>query len=127
MRLGARLVFLGINARTERTCRSFKYPETYGLIFERIRSELSMEENCRISHLLRNPIAYPRLIWLEPFLTSLVIGFDDHYTARRHRHDRKNLLLHLQSLAQDHPWLRRPHCSPWPLLHKARAGNTSRA
>ena len=80
--------------------------------------------------LLGIPIAYPRLLWLENLLTSPVIGpirflskcfsvaggffnrfdgeveilddLDDHYTARRHRHERKDLLLRLQSLAQDH-------------------------
>ena len=108
--------------------------QTYDLIFERVRRELSFEgSNCKITHLLLLlgiPIAYPRLNWLENFLTSPVIGpirflskrfgvaggffnlfdgqveilddLDDHYTARRHRQERKDLMLRLQSLAQDH-------------------------
>lgn len=132
MRLGARLAFLGVDARAERTRRRVNYPETYDLIFERVRSELSLGGS-KITHLivlLGIPIAYPRLVWLENFLTSPVIGpirflskrfgvacgffnqfdgqveilddLDDHYTARRHRRERKDLLLRLQSLAQDH-------------------------
>ena len=80
--------------------------------------------------LLGIPIAYPRLSWLENLLTSPVIGpirflnkrfgfgggffnqfdgqveilddLDDHYTAHRHKRERKSLLLRLQSLAYDH-------------------------
>ena len=80
--------------------------------------------------LLGIPIAYPRLTSLENILTSPLIGpirflskrfgvanglfnhfdgqveilddLDDHYTARRHRQERKDLLLRLQSLAQDY-------------------------
>lgn len=133
MRLGARLAFLGIDARTERTRQRVNYPETYDLIFERARSELALGGKCKITHLivlLGIPIAYPRLTGLENFLTSPMIapirflskrfgfaaGFfnrfdgrveilddlDDHYTARRHRNERKDLLLRLQSLAKDH-------------------------
>lgn len=79
--------------------------------------------------LLGIPIAYPRFTWLENILTSPLIGpirflskrfgvgggffngydgqveilddLDDHYTARRHRQERKDLLLRLQSLARD--------------------------
>ena len=133
MRLGARQCFLGIDARTERTRHMVNYPETYDLIFERVRAELSAAGKGAIAHLivlLGVPIAYPRLIWLENIFTSPVIGpvrflskrfgvagglfnhfdgqvdllddLDDHYTARQHKRERKDLIIRLQDLAQDH-------------------------
>ena len=133
MRLGARCAFLGIDARTERTRHMVNYPETYNIIFDRVRRELSTAVKGAVTHLivlLGVPIAYPRLIWLENIFTSPIIGpirflskrfgvagglfnhfdgqvdllddLDDHYTARQHKHERKDLMLRLQSLAQDH-------------------------
>ena len=131
MRLGARVGFLGIDARTERTRHRVNYEDTYDIIFNRVRSELSSSPG--ISHLivlLGVPIAYPRLAWLESIFASPIIGpirflskrfgvgggffnhfdgqvdllddLDDHYTARQHKHERKSLVLRLQSLAHDH-------------------------
>lgn len=133
MRLGAHVAFLGLDARTERTRHQVNYPETYDLVFERMRSEFSAAGKGGITHLillLGVPIAYPRLIWLENIFTSPIIGpirflskrfgiagglfnhfngqvdllddLDDHYTARHHKHERKELMLRLQALAQDH-------------------------
>lgn len=133
MRLGARIGFLGIDARMERTRHQVNYPETYDTIFERVRSELASAGNKEITHLLvllGVPIAYPRLIWLENIFTSPIIGpirflskrfgvagglfnhfdgqvdllddLDDHYTARQHKGERKDLMLRLQALAQEH-------------------------
>lgn len=130
MRLGARIAFLGVDARTERTRHQVNYDSTYDLIFNRVRSELSNSKE--INHLivlLGVPIAYPRLAWLENIFTSPIIGpirflnkrfgvaggffnhfdgqvdllddLDDHYTARQHKHERKDLILRLQSLAQE--------------------------
>ena len=134
MRLGARMGFMGIDARTERTRHQVNYPETYDLIFERLKSELSSASAGpnRMTHLivlLGIPIAYPRLIWLENIFKSPIIGpirflskrfgiagglfnkfdgqvdllddLDDHYTARQHKKERKELLLRLQSLAEE--------------------------
>lgn len=134
MRLGARMGFLGIDARTERTRHQVNYPETYDLIFERLKSELSSASAGpnKMTHLivlLGIPIAYPRLIWLENIFKSPIIGpirflskrfgiagglfnkfdgqvdllddLDDHYTARQHKKERKDLLLRLQSLAEE--------------------------
>ena len=126
--LGARIAFLGIDARTERTRHQVNYPETYDLIFSRLTDELSSKP--RLNHLvvlLGIPIAYPRLAWLETILKSPIIGpirflnkrfglagglfnhfdgsvdllddLDDHYTARQHKHERRDLVLRLQSLA----------------------------
>jgi hypothetical protein len=131
MRLGKRIAFCGIDARTERTRRQVNYPETYDLIFERIRRELRLA-NGQIRHLillLGVPIAYPRLAWLENILQSPVIapikllnkrfglagGFfnqfdgkvdllddlDDHYTARHHKEERKELMLRLQDASKE--------------------------
>lgn len=63
-RLGARMAMLGIDARTERTRRQVNYPETYKLIFDRLRSELKAAASSGqpIQHLillLGIPIAYP--------------------------------------------------------------------
>jgi PhoD related phosphatase len=63
-RLGARMAFFGIDARTERTRHQVNYPETYLTIFERLRKELraAAESSNPIQHLiilLGIPIAYP--------------------------------------------------------------------
>jgi hypothetical protein len=135
IRLGARLAFVGIDARTERTRHQVNYPETYDLIFQRVRSELSSAAAGpnKITHLivlLGVPIAYPRLVWLENIFKSPIIGpirffskrfgvagdlfnkfdgqvdllddLDDHYTARQHKHERKQLILSLQALAEEY-------------------------
>lgn len=134
-RLGARIALLGIDARTERTRHQVNYPDTYDLLFQRVRSELSAPStpNGKITHLillLGIPIAYPRLAWLENIFTSPIIGpirllnkrfgiagslfnkfdgqvdllddLDDHYTARQHKKERKELLLRLQALSKDY-------------------------
>ena len=127
--LGARIAFVGIDARTERTRKQINYPETYDLIFQRLDRELS--ENPNIKHLillLGIPIAYPRLQWLENIFRSPIIGpirflnrrfglagsffnrfdgqvdllddLDDHYTAHHHKAERKSLMLRLQQVAK---------------------------
>ncbi|KAG6017207.1 hypothetical protein E4U54_008046 [Claviceps lovelessii] len=133
-RLGARMAMLGIDARTERTRHQVNYPETYELIFGRLRSELSQAANSGrpIKHLillLGIPIAYPRLTWLENILRSPIIGpikflnrrfgvggglfnqfdgsvdllddLDDHYTAKTHKLERRNLIEELQRVAAE--------------------------
>ncbi|KAF2143717.1 uncharacterized protein K452DRAFT_357346 [Aplosporella prunicola CBS 121167] len=127
--LGARIAFLGVDARTERTRHQINYPETYDLMFNRVASEL--EANKEIKHLillLGVPIAYPRLQWLENIFQSPVIGpirfmnkrfglagglfnhfdgqvdllddLDDHYTAHQHKAERKELVLRLQEISK---------------------------
>ncbi|PSN61804.1 hypothetical protein BS50DRAFT_592740 [Corynespora cassiicola Philippines] len=129
--LGARIAFLGIDARTERTRHQVNYPETYQLLFDRLDKE--MTANKELKHLillLGVPIAYPRLQWLENIFTSPLIaplkllnrrfGFggalfnqfdgnvdllddlDDHYTARQHKHERRDLIHKLQNIAKKH-------------------------
>jgi len=130
--LGARIAFLGIDARTERTRHQINYPETYQLIFDRVEREISAS-NGALKHLvllLGVPIAYPRLQWLENIFQSPIIGplrflnkrfgfaggffnhfdgqvdllddLDDHYTAHQHKKERKMLIQKLQTLAHEH-------------------------
>lgn len=130
-RLGARIGFFGIDARTERTRHQVNYPETYELIFSRLRRELSAAPE--INHLvvlLGIPIAYPRLTWLENVFASPIMGpikflnkrfglaggvfnhfdgsvdllddLDDHYTASAHKKERRELVQRLQSLASEY-------------------------
>lgn len=129
MRLGARIAFLGLDARTERTRHQINYKDTYELVFSRVQSELSAAKEIKhLIVLLGVPIAYPRLAWLENIFNSPIIGpirflnkrfgvaggffnsfdgqidllddLDDHYTARQHKHERKALMVGLQALAQ---------------------------
>lgn len=132
MRLGRRIAFIGIDARTERTRHQINYPETYELIFKRLERELSASKG-EIKHiivLLGVPIAYPRLVWLENFFTSPLLGplrflnrrfgvggdlfnhfdgqidllddLDDHYTSRHHKRERRELIQHLQRIAKQY-------------------------
>jgi hypothetical protein len=131
-RLGAGVAFLGIDARMERTRHQINYPETYNKIFERLDYEVNASPGQirHLILLLGVPIAYPRLIWLENILTSPLISpirflnkrfglagglfnhfdgqvdilddLDDHYTARQHKKERKDLILRLQRFAKAH-------------------------
>ena len=129
--LGARVAFIGIDARTERTRHQINYPETYDLIFGHAARQISASKGA-IKHLillLGVPIAYPRLQWLENILQSPIIGpirflnkrfgvagsffnqfdggvdllddLDDHYASHNHKKERKNLVHRLQTLAKD--------------------------
>ncbi|KAI1359645.1 hypothetical protein F5Y08DRAFT_70561 [Xylaria arbuscula] len=78
-KLGARIAFMGIDARTERTRHQVNYPETYDLIFNRVQTELGQAANAgrpfrHLILLLGIPIAYPRLTWLENIFSSPVIA-----------------------------------------------------
>lgn len=130
--LGAKMAFLGIDARTERTRHQINYPETYQLIFDRVLREIAAS-NGALKHLvllLGVPIAYPRLQWLENILQSPIIGpirflnkrfgfaggffnhfdggvdllddLDDHYTSHQHKKERKMLIQKLQTLSHEH-------------------------
>ncbi|AEO65883.1 uncharacterized protein THITE_152620 [Thermothielavioides terrestris NRRL 8126] len=78
-RLGARIAFLGIDARTERTRHQVNYPATYDAIFTRLKQELQAAASSgrpfkHLILLLGIPIAYPRLTWLENIFSSPVMG-----------------------------------------------------
>jgi len=129
--LGARIAFAGIDARTERTRHQINYPETYKALFDRLDREYTANKDLKhLILLLGVPIAYPRLIWLENILQSPLIapikflnkrfgfagGFfnqfdgkvdllddlDDHYTARSHKTERRELIQMLQSFSKKH-------------------------
>ncbi|KAI1209411.1 uncharacterized protein F4807DRAFT_426637 [Annulohypoxylon truncatum] len=78
-KLGARIAFMGIDARTERTRHQVNYEETYDLIFNRVREELGAAQAAgqpfrHLILLLGIPIAYPRLTWLENVFSSPLIA-----------------------------------------------------
>jgi hypothetical protein len=132
MRFGPRIAFVGLDARTERTRHQVNYPDTYDTIFARLETEMSQSPGTikHLIVLLGVPIAYPRLAWLEQIFQSPLIaplrllnkrfgiagGFfnqfdgnvdllddlDDHYTARQHKHERRELLQRFQKLSQEH-------------------------
>lgn len=128
--LGKYIAMLGIDARTERTRHQVNYPETYDLVFRHTEEKLAASHGSikHLILLLGIPIAYPRLQWLENILGSPIIGpvkflnkrfglaggffnqfdgkpdllddLDDHYTARTHKHERKELILRLQNISK---------------------------
>ncbi|KAF2738934.1 hypothetical protein EJ04DRAFT_7686 [Polyplosphaeria fusca] len=129
--LGARIAFVGIDARMERTRHQINYPDTYNLIFDRMNKEFAANKNLKhLILLLGVPIAYPRLQWLENIFSSPLIapikflnkrfGFggslfnkfdgnvdllddlDDHYTAHQHKHERRELIERLQAFSKKH-------------------------
>ncbi|KJR89915.1 transcription factor btf3 [Sporothrix schenckii 1099-18] len=78
-KLGARMAFVGLDARTERTRHQVNYPETYEQIFSRLTAEFRVAAAADepIKHLillLGIPIAYPRLTWLENVFSSPLLG-----------------------------------------------------
>ncbi|CAK7273943.1 hypothetical protein SEPCBS57363_005909 [Sporothrix epigloea] len=78
-RLGARMAFLGLDARTERTRHQVNHPETYEQIFARLTAEFraaaAVDEPIKhLILLLGIPIAYPRLTWLENVFASPLLG-----------------------------------------------------
>ncbi|KAI5285554.1 hypothetical protein KEM54_000481 [Ascosphaera aggregata] len=130
MRLGRRIAFLGVDARTERTRHQVNYPETYDALFSRAAQEIQASQG-QIKHLillLGVPIAYPRLYWLENLFQSpamapirllnkrfgvggeffnkfdgqvdLLDDLDDHYTCKHHKLERKDLMQRLQKLSR---------------------------
>jgi hypothetical protein len=130
-KLGARIGFLGIDARMERTRHQINYRETYDLIFNRLDYEYNQDPNLKhLILLLGVPIAYPRLQWLENIFASPIIapfrllnrhfgfggGFfnkfdgavdllddlDDHYTTKHHKSERRRLVQDLQNFSQAH-------------------------
>ena len=130
-KLGARIGFLGIDARMERTRHQINYRETYDLIFNRLNYEYKRDPNLKhLILLLGVPIAYPRLQWLENIFASPIIapfrllnrrfGFggsvfnrfdgqvdllddlDDHYTTKHHKVERRRLIEDLQGFSKAH-------------------------
>ncbi|RPA86097.1 hypothetical protein BJ508DRAFT_411655 [Ascobolus immersus RN42] len=77
VRLGPEIIFLGIDARTERTRKMINTESTYDLVFDRVAREIKEAGEGVIKHLillLGVPIFYPRLVWLETILQSPLFG-----------------------------------------------------
>ncbi|WLF80994.1 hypothetical protein PVL30_004788 [Lodderomyces elongisporus] len=78
MRLGKEISLLGVDCRTQRKLKQINEPETYKIIFDRLKKELSDETNKgETKHLLVMlgvPILYPRLVWLETLMSSPVFA-----------------------------------------------------
>jgi PhoD related phosphatase len=129
--LGARIGFMGIDARLERTRHQVNYPETYDMIFKRLQEMYTANKNLKhLIVLLGIPIAYPRLQWLENLFRSPIIGpirflnkrfglaggffnkfdgavdllddLDDHYTTRLHKSERRLLIQRLQEFSKEY-------------------------
>jgi PhoD related phosphatase len=129
--LGARIGFMGIDARLERTRHQVNYPETYDLLFKRLEDVYTQNKSLKhLILLLGVPIAYPRLQWLENIFASPIIGplrflnkrfgfaggffnkfdgqvdllddLDDHYANRHHKVERKELINRLQDFSKEH-------------------------
>ncbi|KAL7266373.1 hypothetical protein RUND412_011084 [Rhizina undulata] len=89
-------------------------PETYDLMFDRLKTELTGEEGRNVRHLvilLGVPIAYPRFLWLENIIKSPLMGtvrflnrddLDDHYCAHPHKLERNAFILRLQEFSCTH-------------------------
>ena len=129
MHMGKHVAFLGLDCRTERRQDEIVTPDTYDIVLERCRREISEGETKHLILLLGIPIAYPRLVWLENVLTSRAMdpikalgragifkgGFlnkfdggveilddlDDHWTAKNHKHERNDFILDLQDLSAE--------------------------
>nr|POE49535.1 uncharacterized protein CFP56_50452 [Quercus suber] len=128
MNLGRKVVFLGLDCRTERMRDEILSQDSYDIIFDRCRDEIYKGETKHLIVLLGVPIAYPRLNFLENILTSKVMdpikalgrtgmlgGFvnkfdggveilddlDDHWTAKHHKAERNWFIQELQELAAE--------------------------
>ncbi|RKF53168.1 Uncharacterized protein OnM2_108019 [Erysiphe neolycopersici] len=77
-KLGARISFLGIDGRTERTQIRINYQETYEKIIRKLHEDLfAVRSSSPVQHLivlLGIPIAYPRLNWLENLFRSPAVA-----------------------------------------------------
>ncbi|PIA17252.1 hypothetical protein COEREDRAFT_41337 [Coemansia reversa NRRL 1564] len=124
--LGPYTVALGPDTRYERSIKQIIEPETYDMIFDRLRR---LPQSVR--HLvvfLGVPIVYPRLTYIEKALSGIKsmgltkIGFiakqraivniwgepelsddmNDHWTSEVHMEERKKFVLRLQEFARRH-------------------------
>jgi hypothetical protein len=128
-KLGARIGFIGIDARTERTRHQINTLETYARLFDRLNQEYKNDSNLRhLIVLLGVPIVYPRLLWAENLIAGgmfaplrainrrwgfadglfnkfdgqvdLLDDLDDHYTNRHHKTERRELIERFQRFAR---------------------------
>ncbi|KAL3489634.1 hypothetical protein BJX62DRAFT_151643 [Aspergillus germanicus] len=120
MSLGDGITFLGIDCRTERMSDEILSEHTYDLIWDRCHREIARGETKHLIVLLSIPVAYPRVAMVKNILNSrrslgkagLFGGlvnrhgarieiYDDHWTAKHHKSERKYLIEDLQDLAAE--------------------------
>jgi hypothetical protein len=63
--LGRSVAFLGLDCRTERRHNEILSPETYDKVLDRLEKDIIKGETRHLIIMLGNPLAYPRMIWLE--------------------------------------------------------------
>jgi hypothetical protein len=72
--LGKRIVFYGLDCRTERTIKRICTPDAYDRMFTRLETEVGKAaDTTHLILLLGVPIAYPRLVWAERLLNRKTI------------------------------------------------------
>ncbi|KAJ0420062.1 hypothetical protein BJY00DRAFT_301710 [Aspergillus carlsbadensis] len=120
MSLGDGITFLGLDCRTERMSDEILSEHTYDLIWDRCHREIVRGETKHLIVLLSIPVAYPRVAMVKNILNSrqslgkagLFGGlvnrngarieiYDDHWTAKHHKSERKYLIEDLQDLAAE--------------------------
>ncbi|KAL4941556.1 hypothetical protein BDV06DRAFT_178954 [Aspergillus oleicola] len=120
MSFGNGISFLGLDCRTERMCDEIISDRTSDLIWDRCHREIVKGETKHLIVLTSIPLAYPRVAMVKNILNSRqslgkaglfgglinrhgakVEIFDDHWTAKQHKLDRKYLIEDLQDLAAD--------------------------
>ncbi|KAI9375979.1 hypothetical protein BJX61DRAFT_24501 [Aspergillus egyptiacus] len=117
---GGGIFFLGLDCRTERMYDEILSEQTYDLIWNRCHRGLDKGEAKHLILLSSIPIAYPRVAMLKNILNSrhslgkagLLGGlvkrhgskveiFDDHWTSKHHKNERRFLIEDLQDLAAE--------------------------
>ncbi|KAL4910586.1 hypothetical protein BDW74DRAFT_141426 [Aspergillus multicolor] len=120
MSLGNGISFLGLDCRTERMYDEIISEHSSDLIWDRCHREIVKGETKHLVVLLSIPIAYPRVAMVKNILNSrqslgkagLLGGlvnrhgakveiFDDHWTAKQLKSERKYLIEDLQDLAAE--------------------------
>ncbi|KAL4814789.1 hypothetical protein BDW67DRAFT_81583 [Aspergillus spinulosporus] len=120
MSLGDGISLLGLDCRTERMSDEIISEQTSDLIWDRCHREIVRGESKHLIVLLSIPIAYPRAAMVKNILNSrqslgkagLLGGlvnrhgarveiFDDHWTAKQLKSERKYLIEDLQDLAAE--------------------------
>jgi hypothetical protein len=120
MSLGDGISVLGLDCRTERMSDEIISEQTSDLIWDRCHREIVRGESKHLIVLLSIPIAYPRVAMVKNILNSrqslgkagLLGGlvnrhgakveiFDDHWTAKQLKSERKYLIEDLQDLAAE--------------------------
>lgn len=130
-RLGKEIALAGIDCRTERKFDQVVNNATYKTIFARLDKELAQAPD--VKHLLVMlgvPILYPRLVWLEKLLTSLILkpvrklaergvinkglvnefdggvevldDLNDHWCSKNHKRERNYLMRELIEFGAKH-------------------------